>query len=82
MKKTLPILLLAVACGSSVSGLPATAQEAGDFRPGIAVRAGHHCAQPILRHYGLEGTVRPVLAFYNTQEEIDLLADALARLVG
>ncbi len=49
---------------------------------GIAVRAGHHCAQPILRHYGLEGTVRPVLAFYNTQEEIDLLADALARLVG
>ena len=49
---------------------------------GIAVRAGHHCAQPILRHYGLEGTVRPVLAFYNTPEEIDLLADALTRLVG
>lgn len=49
---------------------------------GIAVRAGHHCAQPILRHYGLEGTVRPVLAFYNTPEEIDLLAEALARLVG
>ncbi|MBO4924291.1 MAG: hypothetical protein J5382_09240 [Bacteroidales bacterium] len=40
MKKTLPILLLAVACGFNVSGLPATAQEAGDFRPGIAVRAG------------------------------------------
>ena len=40
MKKTLPILLLAVACGFGVSGLPATAQEAGDFRPGIAVRAG------------------------------------------
>ncbi|MBQ7651944.1 MAG: cysteine desulfurase [Victivallales bacterium] len=49
---------------------------------GIAVRAGHHCAQPILRHYGLEGTVRPVLAFYNTPEEIDLLAEALTRLVG
>ncbi|MCR5163171.1 MAG: cysteine desulfurase [Thermoguttaceae bacterium] len=48
---------------------------------GIAVRAGHHCAQPILRHYGLEGSVRPVLAFYNTPEEIDLLADALLRLV-
>ena len=48
---------------------------------GIAVRAGHHCAQPILRHYGLEGTVRPVLAFYNTPEEIDLLAEALTRLV-
>lgn len=40
MKKTLPILLLAVICGFSVSGLPATAQEAGDVRPGIAVRAG------------------------------------------
>ena len=51
-------------------------------RQGIAVRAGHHCAQPILRHYGLEGTVRPVLAFYNTPEEIDLLAEALKRLVG
>ena len=49
---------------------------------GIAVRAGHHCAQPILRHYGLEGTVRPVLAFYNTPEEIDRLAEALTRLVG
>ena len=49
---------------------------------GIAVRAGHHCAQPILRHYGLEGTVRPVLAFYNTPEEIDLLAEALTRLMG
>ena len=40
MKKTLPILLLAVVCGFSISGLPATAQEAGDVRPGIAVRAG------------------------------------------
>ena len=48
---------------------------------GIAVRSGHHCAQPILRHYGLEGTVRPVLAFYNTPEEIDLLTEALNRLV-
>ncbi|MBR0192219.1 MAG: aminotransferase class V-fold PLP-dependent enzyme, partial [Thermoguttaceae bacterium] len=48
---------------------------------GIAVRAGHHCAQPILRHYGLEGSVRPVLAFYNTPEEIDLLAEAIERLV-
>jgi len=40
---------------------------------GIAVRAGHHCAQPILRHYGLESTVRPTLAFYNTADEIDTL---------
>ena len=44
---------------------------------GIAVRAGHHCAQPILRRFGLEATVRPSLAFYNTCEEIDLLVDAV-----
>ncbi|WP_367154285.1 family 2A encapsulin nanocompartment cargo protein cysteine desulfurase [Methylomonas sp. HYX-M1] len=42
-------------------------------RVGIAVRAGHHCAQPILRRFGLEATVRPSLAFYNTYDEIDRL---------
>lgn len=42
-------------------------------REGIAVRSGHHCAQPILRRFGVETTVRPSLAFYNTFEEIDLL---------
>ena len=47
---------------------------------GIAVRAGHHCAQPILRRYGLESTVRPSLAFYNTHEEIDCLVATLRRL--
>lgn len=47
---------------------------------GIAVRAGHHCAQPILRHYGYEGTVRPSIAFYNTPQEINLLAEKIARL--
>jgi cysteine desulfurase/selenocysteine lyase len=46
-------------------------------RAGIAVRAGHHCAQPILRSFGLEGTVRPSIAFYNTPEELELLADLL-----
>jgi cysteine desulfurase/selenocysteine lyase len=46
-------------------------------REGIAVRAGHHCAQPILRRFGLESTVRPSLAFYNTCEEIDALGAAL-----
>ena len=40
---------------------------------GIAVRSGHHCAQPILRRFGLEATVRPSLAFYNTCDEIDHL---------
>ncbi|MFM8735869.1 MAG: SufS family cysteine desulfurase [Pirellulales bacterium] len=49
-------------------------------REGIAVRAGHHCAQPSLRRYGLEATVRPSLAFYNTYAEIDRLADAVASL--
>jgi cysteine desulfurase / selenocysteine lyase len=49
-------------------------------RQGIAVRAGHHCAQPILRRFGVESTVRPSLALYNTCEEIDALAAALWNL--
>ncbi|MDR2865714.1 MAG: cysteine desulfurase [Spirochaetaceae bacterium] len=44
---------------------------------GIAVRAGHHCAQPAHRFFGLEGTVRPSIAFYNTPEEIEALTRAL-----
>ncbi len=47
---------------------------------GIAVRAGHHCAQPILRRLGVESSVRPSLALYNTYEEIDALVAALLRL--
>lgn len=47
---------------------------------GIAVRAGHHCAQPAIRHFGLETSVRPSLAFYNTREEIDALVLALRSL--
>lgn len=47
---------------------------------GIAVRSGHHCAQPILRRFGLEATVRASLAPYNTREDIDALVDALLRL--
>ena len=47
---------------------------------GIAVRAGHHCAQPAQRHFGLESTVRPSLAFYNTRGEVDTLVDALLKL--
>jgi cysteine desulfurase/selenocysteine lyase len=49
-------------------------------REGIAVRAGHHCAQPSLRRYGLEATVRPSLAFTNTHGEIDRLADAITAI--
>jgi cysteine desulfurase/selenocysteine lyase len=47
---------------------------------GIAVRSGHHCAQPILRRYGLESTVRASLAPYNTCEDIDALVAALLRI--
>jgi cysteine desulfurase/selenocysteine lyase len=49
-------------------------------REGIAVRAGHHCAQPILRRFGLESTVRPSLALYNTTEDVDALVQALLRI--
>jgi SufS family cysteine desulfurase len=47
---------------------------------GIAVRAGHHCALPAIRHFGLESSVRPSLAFYNTREEVDALVLALRTL--
>jgi cysteine desulfurase/selenocysteine lyase len=47
---------------------------------GIAVRSGHHCAQPILRRFGVETTVRPSLAFYNTFGEIDQLLAVVQRL--
>jgi cysteine desulfurase/selenocysteine lyase len=47
---------------------------------GIAVRSGHHCAQPILRRFGLEATVRPSLAFYNTCDEVDALVSVVRRL--
>ena len=43
------------------------------------MRAGHHCAQPIPRRYGLEATVRPSLAFYNTHDEVDSLVAAVYR---
>jgi cysteine desulfurase/selenocysteine lyase len=49
-------------------------------REGITVRSGHHCAQPILRRFGVESTVRPSLAFYNTFGEVDLLAAAVRRI--
>lgn len=47
---------------------------------GIAVRTGHHCAQPILRRFGVETAVRPSLAFYNTFDEIDRLVEVVRRL--
>ncbi|MGA2351679.1 MAG: aminotransferase class V-fold PLP-dependent enzyme [Terracidiphilus sp.] len=61
----------------SSSGL--RTEEIGDYlnRKGIAVRGGHHCAQPILRLFGLESTVRATFALYNTCEEVDALVAAL-----
>ncbi len=47
---------------------------------GIAVRTGHHCAQPIMDFYGIEGTVRASLAFYNTKDEIDRLAEGIKKV--
>lgn len=44
---------------------------------GIAVRTGHHCAQPVLRRFGLEGSVRPTLALYNSFDDIDALVKVL-----
>ena len=49
-------------------------------REGIAVRTGHHCAQPIVRHYGHESTVRASLALYNTRADIDALITALRHI--
>ena len=49
---------------------------------GIAVRTGHHCTQPLMDHFGIEGTVRASFAVYNTREEIDALAEGLARIKG
>jgi cysteine desulfurase/selenocysteine lyase len=49
-------------------------------RQGIAVRAGHHCAEPLMRRFGLESTARASFGIYTTHEEIDFLADALIRV--
>jgi cysteine desulfurase/selenocysteine lyase len=57
-------------------------EDVGDYlnQNGIAVRSGHHCAQPILRRFGLESTVRASLALYNTHEDIDKLVSAIWNL--
>ena len=46
---------------------------------GVAVRAGHHCAQPLMKRIGVPATARASLAFYNTREDVDRLADALVK---
>lgn len=49
-------------------------------RLGIAVRTGHHCAQPLMQRLGIEGTVRASFAMYNTKEEVDALVDGIDRV--
>ena len=46
-------------------------------RMGVAVRTGHHCAQPVMDRYGIPGTLRASFAFYNTRQEIDRLVEAI-----
>jgi cysteine desulfurase/selenocysteine lyase len=48
---------------------------------GIAVRTGHHCTQPLMDRFGIEGTVRASFAVYNTKDEIDQLAEGVGRII-
>jgi cysteine desulfurase/selenocysteine lyase len=47
---------------------------------GVAIRAGHHCAQPVMQHFGVPATARASFAFYNTFEEADALVEGIARV--
>lgn len=49
---------------------------------GIALRTGTHCAQPVMAHYGIEGTVRASICFYNTSEEIDILGTGIEKVIS
>ena len=48
---------------------------------GIAIRAGHHCAQPVMQFFGVPATARASFAFYNTREEVDVLADSIQKVI-
>ncbi|MBC7950611.1 MAG: cysteine desulfurase, partial [Rhodospirillaceae bacterium] len=63
-----------------LDGLPAEQVGKALSREGIAVRSGHHCAQPILRRFGQEATVRPSFALYNNHADIDALVAAVRRI--
>jgi cysteine desulfurase/selenocysteine lyase len=51
-------------------------------REGIAVRAGHHCTQPLWQRFAINSTTRASFAFYNTEQEIDTLVDGLKNVVS
>jgi cysteine desulfurase/selenocysteine lyase len=63
-----------------LDGVPNEAVGKELDRYGIATRVGHHCAQPAVRRFGVEGTVRPSLAFYNTPGEVDRFLEVLRRI--
>jgi cysteine desulfurase/selenocysteine lyase len=50
-------------------------------REGVAIRTGHHCTQPVMKHFGIPATSRASLAFYNTKEEFDLFIAALNKII-
>ena len=70
---------------SVVSFLPADIHQfdAGMIldKMGIAVRTGTHCAQPVMEHYGISGTIRASIAFYNTEDEMDALAAGIRKVM-
>jgi cysteine desulfurase/selenocysteine lyase len=70
---------------STISFLPGSIHQydAGMIldKMGIAVRTGTHCAQPVMDHFGIEGTIRASLCFYNTKEEIDQLAKGIMKVI-
>ena len=49
---------------------------------GVAIRAGHHCAHPLMQYLGVNATCRASLYFYNTREDVDKLIDSLSRVRG
>ena len=51
-------------------------------REGVAIRTGHHCTQPVMKHFGVPATARASLAFYNTKEELDIFVNALNKIIG
>jgi cysteine desulfurase/selenocysteine lyase len=50
-------------------------------REGIAIRAGHHCAMPVMQRFGVPATARASFAFYNTKEEVDALVKAMDKVI-
>ena len=47
---------------------------------GVAIRAGHHCAQPVMQHFGVEATARVSFSLYNTEQDIDRLIEAVLKV--